>query len=242
MAIASFQRALYDLIANPAFCIDAKADPGILAAKYDLTRKELERLNQIIRQRGMAANCTLYRINRVTPIYTLMPYTCKVLDDKILPVLTSFWNTHARTTMQFKDEVSLFCQFLKSKIAAGEVAVPYLEEVLHFETTVNELRYQKRETRWVRNAATSRFVLNPQVRVVPFQHHPKELFAALTSGSGHPLPKLRPGTYYLLLRQHEEEVDMNVISDEMGAILTHIENYNELPAALLETGLVWKNE
>src|SRR6478735_4881970 len=109
MSLPSFQRAFYDLIANPAFCMEAKENPQLLSEKYDLTEKESKRLNTVIWQKGMSTNCTLYRVNRVTPIYTLMPYTCKLLGDTILPVLNEFWSNFARTKLQYKDEVALFC-------------------------------------------------------------------------------------------------------------------------------------
>ena len=143
MSLPSFQRAFYDLIANPAFCMEAKENPQLLSEKYDLTPKESKRLNSVIWQKGMSTNCTLYRVNRVTPIYTLMPYTCKLLGDQILPVLNEFWSDHAKTKLQYKDEVALFCNFLQSKLSSGELNIQYLEDILNFESNVNEIRYQK---------------------------------------------------------------------------------------------------
>ena len=239
MALASFQRALFDLIAQPALCMQAKENPGILSDRYELTPKEFNRLHSVIRQKGMATNCTLYRINRVTPLYTLMPYTCKLLGDDLLPLLVAFWEMHGRTNLQFKDEVMLFAEYLQLSILKGVVRIPFLEEVLDFESKINELRYQKVEV--AAEEAAGAYTLNPVIRVVPFRHAPQALFDLLTSDE--PLKQsfdIQTGEYYLLLEQNGDEIEMKVISAELGFILTNIRNYKELPRELIETGLVQK--
>lgn len=239
MSLPSFQRALFDLIANPALCMQAKESPGILSEKYDLTPKEFNRLHTVIRQKGMSTNCTLYRINRVTPLYTLMPYTCKLLGDHLLPLLIAFWETNGRTNLQFKDEVILFSDYLQQEIIKGAVCIPFLEEILDFESKINELRYQKVEAE--KQEGGSAYILNPAVRVVPFRHAPQTLFDLLTSDE--PLKQnstVPEGEYYLLLEQNGDEIDMKVISAELGYILDNIRIYKELPRELIETGLILK--
>ncbi len=237
MALASFQRALFDLIANPALCLQAKEHPDILSEKYELSPKEFDRLYSVIHQKGMSTNCTLYRINRVTPLYTLLPYTCKLLGDNLLPLLIAFWEKNGRTNLQFKDEVILFAEFLQEGILKGTMQIPLLEEVLGFETKINELRYQKGESVTNRSGG---YTLNSDIRVAFFRHHPQTLFDMLTSdhlpdqfGTG-----MEEGEYYLLLKQNGDEIDMKVISAELGYILDNIEKYNVLPREFIETGLV----
>ena len=238
MALASFQRALFDLIAQPALCMQAKENPGILSDRYELTPKEFSRLNSVIRQKGMATNCTLYRINRVTPLYTLLPYTCKLLGNDLLPLLIAFWEKNGRTNLQFKDEVLLFAQYLQTAIVKGAVQIPFLEEILNFEDKINELRYQKEESE--PHEISSIYTLNPVIRIVRFRHHPQTLFDLLTSDE--PVTAatsaVPAGQYYLLLEQTGDEIDMKVISTELGYILDNIGSYKALPRELLETGLV----
>ena len=239
MSLPAFQRALFDLIANPALCMQAKEDPGVLSEKYDLTPKEFKRLDAVIRQKGMSTNCTLYRINRVTPLYTLMPYTCKLLGNDLLPLLIAFWEMHGRTNLQFKDEVMLFAEYLQGAILTGAVRIPFLEEVLDFESSINELRYRKVDTGI--KGPPGVYSLNPAVRVVFFQHDPQRLFDLLTSDE--PLKQeedIQTGEYCLLLEQNGDEIEMKVISAELGFILDNLQIYKTLPPELVETGLVRK--
>ncbi len=238
MALASFQRALFDLIANPGLCLQAKENPDILSEKYELSPKEFNRLHSVILQKGMSTNCTLYRINRVTPLYTLLSYTCKLLGDNLLPLLIAFWEKNGRTNLQFKDEVILFAEYLQEAISEGTVQIPFLEEVLSFETKINELRYQKAEP--VTNRSGGTYTLNSDIRVAFFRHHPQTLFDILTSDRlmNSSAAMIEEGEYYLLLEQNGDEIDMKIISAELGYILDNIEKYNVLPQEFIETGLV----
>ncbi|HSB92206.1 MAG TPA: hypothetical protein VLC28_03775 [Flavitalea sp.] len=239
MSLPTFQRAFYDLIANPAFCIEAKNNPLLLSEKYDLTAKELTRLNSIIWQKGMSTNCTLYRVNRVTPIYTLMPYTCKLLGDEILPILNEYWLDHARTKLQYKDEVTLFCNFLRYKLECGMLNIQYLDDILNFEATVNEIRYQQPAVIETSNGPGIQYKLHPQARVISFKYDPGCLIKELLSKEPGRMSKGIPvGEYFLLLRLRDEEMEMSLITNELASILSNVEQFTVIPDHFIAEGYV----
>ena len=65
--LADFQRALADLTASPELCQSVRADATVLRAHYALTDREAARLAGIVGHAGMAAACTVYRMNRLAP-------------------------------------------------------------------------------------------------------------------------------------------------------------------------------
>jgi len=240
MALVAFQRAFYELVADSLLCMEARENPEILRGRYDLTEKEFTRLRSIVGQKGMATNCNLYRMNRVTPLYTLLPYTCKLLGDDFVPLLNRFWGEYNQTGLQFGNEVELFCHFLKLNLLAGNIQNPYLLEILGFEYQLNELRYRQESGHDAPQTRTyGKYALNPGCRVVPFTHDPPELFRHLVNDNTPMPPNLPTGHYSLLLELNGAEVDMKVISPELGHILNNLQLYAELPKELLDSGLVF---
>ena len=80
VSLAEFQRAFADLIASPQACVEARRRPAeAFAAILAHGARDLERLRAIVMDDGMAANCTLYRVNRLVPVYGVMPLTCRLL-------------------------------------------------------------------------------------------------------------------------------------------------------------------
>ncbi|HTO50567.1 MAG TPA: hypothetical protein VML91_23225 [Burkholderiales bacterium] len=75
MSLEEFQRAFADLIASPQACVEARRRPAEAFAGYSLTARKAERLRAIVMDDGMAANCTLCRVNRLVPVYGVMPLT-----------------------------------------------------------------------------------------------------------------------------------------------------------------------
>jgi hypothetical protein len=87
MSVASFQQALCDLIASPRLCLALRAAPEEVLENYELSARERARLCEAVWQRGMSTNCSLYRANRVTPLYMLLTYTCRSLGDQLRSLL-----------------------------------------------------------------------------------------------------------------------------------------------------------
>ena len=138
MSSPDFQIAMARLIASPQLCEQVLADEKPFFSKYVLSEKEQKRLHAVLRQKGISACCSLYRMNRVTPVYTQLTNTCTILGDQLLvKLLEEFWLVQAETTLQFRDEVLEFGRFILHKA----FAIPFLEEVLRFEMIINELSY-----------------------------------------------------------------------------------------------------
>jgi hypothetical protein len=192
MSLASFQRALCDLIASPALCLAVRADAEAAFAGYELSARELKRLATVVWQRGMCTNCTLYRSNRITPIYTLLRYTCRALGPQFRALIDEFWTVKNYKDGQFKSEVERFGAFLRERIAAGAVANPYVGEVLAFELARNELEFGPRRSvmravaRLPPLQSDQPCRLHPLARLVRFRHDPQAIFAALAAGTAPP--------------------------------------------------------
>lgn len=141
MSLYNFQLAFAKLIASPSLCESVLKDDHNFFSEFDLTDKEKMRIRSVIRQRGMSACCSLYRMNRATPLYTQLSNTSALLGDAIVPLLVEFWKQYQDTSLQFREEVLAFGTFLMNRIDDGSVQVPYLKDILQFELAINELSY-----------------------------------------------------------------------------------------------------
>jgi hypothetical protein len=169
VSLASFQRALCDLIASPDLCVRLNHAPDELWSRYDLSPRERRRLAAIVQQRGMSTTCTLYRVNRITPLYTLMPLTSFLLGDRLIAEAEAYWAEFPGSDLQFRLEVERFAGFLRARLRTGELEDPYLEEILDFETAAATLRYAGRSGG-----------SDALVRIVHFRHDPELLLRLLT--------------------------------------------------------------
>lgn len=93
----------------------------------------------------MSTNCTLYRSNRITPIYTLLNYTCLALGSQFGILIDQFWEVKDYRDGQFKSEVERFGIFLRQRIDSGVIANPFVGELLDFELARNELEFTPRK-------------------------------------------------------------------------------------------------
>jgi len=188
MSVASFQQALCDLIASPRLCLALRANPEAVLVNYELSARERTRLTEVVRQRGMSTNCTLYRSNRVTPIYTLLNYTCRSLGDQFRPLLDQFWDAKDYQDGQFQSEVERFAAFLRQRIADGAVSSPFAAELLEFELALNALEFAPRKGLLLEIASLpppepdTPCRLHPLARISRFRHDPAVLLAAAARG------------------------------------------------------------
>jgi hypothetical protein len=134
--LAEFQQALVDLIASPELVVQVRAEPLILAGKYQLTDREFGRLVAIVRHRGMQCNCILYRANRLAPLALNVPDTCKALGSNLRDLASEFWKAYPETHVHFFVETDRFCQFLKTKVAGGTSFGAKFEEALARESAI----------------------------------------------------------------------------------------------------------
>jgi len=70
MTMQAFQQAMCDLVASPDLCLMLVQSPEQVLGRYDLSDRDRRRLIAIVQQRGMLVNCSLYRANRLSPIYS----------------------------------------------------------------------------------------------------------------------------------------------------------------------------
>jgi hypothetical protein len=250
VSLPAFQRAFCDLIASPDLCIRLRASPDEVLAGYDLSPRERRRILGIARQRGMSVNCTLYRVNRVTPLYTLLPRTCSLLGERLAEELEAFWR-QSETDLQYGPELERFARFLRGRVASGELVSPLLAEMLEFELAWNSLRYVPRrailadiESAAARGAEAGVRV-NPLVRVVRFAHDPVAVLRLVADGAGgEQAGELEPGEHYLLLDATTPQIELRPLEPRLARALRQVEagrttRYDSGAATLLrEAGLL----
>ena len=115
MSMASFQRAYADLAASPKLCLAVRADPAAALAPYDLDAREHGRLARAVWQRGMDANCTLYRTTRITALNAVVPLTLGLLRPALRPLLDAYWEAHPVHEVRFAHEAARFIVWLETR-------------------------------------------------------------------------------------------------------------------------------
>jgi len=239
VTLASFQRALGDLIASPKLVGQVWDEPGSALAAYDLTPRERARLEAVVRQRGMETSCALYRMNRVTPLYTYLRLTCQALQGALREELDRFWELQPADT-QFEQEVRHFETYLRSRVRAGDLP-PLVEEVLDLELAVNALRYGHAGSGPPR-VAEDAFALRDDARVIRLSREPLALFSALDAET--PLEDLAEGEHYVLVMSGVDDLEVLPVAAELGKPLLAISRDDASPVpeeiveVLLDAGLV----
>lgn len=223
MSVRGFQRALGDLVASPELCVCLRSGGAEVLDRYELTARERLRLETVVRQRGMSVNCTLYRVNRITPLYSMLPRTCMVLGERLADEASAFWLSGS-TDMQFGPETERFAEFLEARVSSGELQSPYLLETVGFELAVNALRFAPRLRQLAdlrsREAGDS-WELNPLMRIVHFAHDPAVLLEELARDRVPP-PGLEQGDFYLQLDASGAELALRAVDPLLGSKLAGV--------------------
>lgn len=120
--LADFQQALADLVASPPLCNEVRADAACLARRYRLDAREHRRLAAIARHAGMQAACSVYRMNRITPLMMNLRATLRALGERLPATLTRYWAEHASGHTHFYLESDRFCRWLAPQLAAEDPA------------------------------------------------------------------------------------------------------------------------
>jgi hypothetical protein len=174
MCLSEFQRAFADLIAAPERCLTARQDPDGAFAGYGLTDRECQRLARMVSDPGMSVNCTLYRVNRLTPVYSVLPLTCGLLGEQLVSQLDAFWGSGAEATIQYGREAARFGGWLQARMAEGALPGP-VRDALAFELAAFEVRTAQggdgadasspeARKRWIRFTYDPAEVLDPERR------------------------------------------------------------------------------
>jgi hypothetical protein len=223
VSLASFQRAVAELVASPERCRAVAARPSEQLANYDLSVRERNRLLAMAAAPGMAANCMLYRANRLAPIASQLPLTCHILGSALAGLLERYWVTRPND-LQPRDESRRFAAFLQASHDSGALQDELLPEVLGFELAALELRYLPRR-RILRtlasrgtNFADGVCMLHPLVRVVPFSHPPDALLRLLARAASPPFD-LERGEFWVVLERVSDEPRMLTVDTATGRLL-----------------------
>lgn len=241
MSLRGFQQALADLVASPEMCRTARGDPAAVLGRYELTPREERRLAEVVRQRGMATTCALYRANRLAPPYTLLPLTCFVLGPRLREELERCWGAHPRPADLAEEEIGRFAELLRARLASGELADPVLGEVLEYElaqVALGLLPLPGADPAPADGPARA----HPRVRVVAFRHEPAALLRLLAERQAPPY-EVEEGEFYLLLDARGAERAASTVPPRLGRMLRALDgDGEEAPAgeeleALVAAGL-----
>jgi hypothetical protein len=228
MSLLGFQRALSELAASPRKCQALRLHSERALKRYDLSHREHQRIMGMAEQRGMETHCGIYRANRITPLYTLLRFTCLALGDDLKRVALEFWAASENADLQFGREVSRFAAFLREGIRDGKIENPFVEEILDFELATYALRCVPRtqlatELRHAtRTGGKLLLRVHPLVKIVRFRHDPTVLLRLLNAMS--PLPfELAEEDAYVLLDATGEGLLVKRVASLVGQVLQAID-------------------
>jgi hypothetical protein len=182
MSLSHFQRALSAMTVEPHLAATVRRRGANALAAFDLTERERDRLVAVSRQPGMDLNCTLARSNRFAPIYDAFPLTCTLLGTQLREVLDELWRSAHPTNYQLSGEIDAFAKLLTAKLTGGEIANPYLPDILGYEAVCWELAQS------LRHEPPSSVA---RQKSVAFRYDPSALLPALEAGRI-PLPQELP--------------------------------------------------
>jgi len=146
MSLAMFQRAVVELTLAPLKARALRDGDADVLVGYELTERERERLVGIVGQAGISVSCSLSRGNRFEVIFQTFPMTCVVLKPVLRELVDEIWETTQPTNYQLVGEETAFVELLKRRLAAGEIDLPYVEDVFGYELACMELTRQSRES------------------------------------------------------------------------------------------------
>jgi hypothetical protein len=139
MSLTGFQNALVELTLAPW---DARAlrlgELAVLDA-YDLSPRERARLRDLVSQPGMSINCSLSRGGRLEVIFDVFPMTCHLARPVLRELLEAHCQRHRPSSYQLSDEPAGFAAVVRDEIAAGTLAIAYLDEIFAYELLCREL-------------------------------------------------------------------------------------------------------
>ena len=136
MSIAEFQRAFADLVASPERCVRLRDGAADVLAGYAMTQRERERLEAMVRDEAMSVNCSLYRVNRLIPVYSVLPHSCRLLGGRLVAELDAFWAASRHATLQYRWESWRFGLWLEERIAAGLLPGGPVEDAIRLEMAI----------------------------------------------------------------------------------------------------------
>jgi hypothetical protein len=145
MSIAEFQRAFADLIASPDRCVALREGTTDVLAGYDMTLREKRRLETMVHHEAMSVNCSLYRVNRLIPVYSVLPHSCRLLGDRLMDELDAFWAASRHATLQYRWESWRFGLWLEERIATRRLPGGPVEDAIRLEMAMFDVQAAQRD-------------------------------------------------------------------------------------------------
>jgi hypothetical protein len=163
VSLPDFQRAFAVVVTDPTVWATRLSTADARIGTLQLSALELNRLRQLLRHPGMAANQVLLRANRAMPLYSALPLTCDWLRTEVVAVIDAWLADSHSASVQYEREVERFGAWLPRFLEQrGRLRHPALD-ALRFEQALAEL---------LRLASTS--AVNPVVDV-DFDHDPDDV-------------------------------------------------------------------
>ena len=200
MSLAQFQAAFAAMALNPRLAGRVRRTGAQALSAYDLTPKELRRLESVSRQPGMSLTCTLARANRFGPLHDAFPRTFVLLEPVLRELLDELWSGDRPHNYQLTGEDAAFAEFIEQKLTAGELQTEYLREIFLLEKTCWELAMKFRHAESATSGETS--------WIVPFEHRPGDLLDCLDSFE-RPPASLPRGDYQVRIRLVNGELQLD---------------------------------
>lgn len=164
MSIAEFQRAFADLIASPERCLALREGDAEVLADYDMSPRERKRLETMVQHESMSVNCSLYRVNRLIPVYSVLPHSCRLLGDRLMVELDAFWAASRHATLQYRWESWRFGLWLEERIARHQLPGGPVEDAIRLEMAMFDVQAAARDGK-----------CGSRRRVVLLRYDPEEL-------------------------------------------------------------------
>lgn len=202
MSLQAFQQVIVELTLDPGRVQRMLQGDLSVLDRYELTDRERKRVLEAIRQPGMALNCTIARGNRFEAVAELFPMTCTLLKPVLRDLLDELWKDAPPTHYQFAGEEEAFMGIVDRKIASGELAIEYLDEIFAYESRCAELAQRMRN-----QTATD----DGSEAIVEFRHPPDLLLLPLSQQTIPP-SGLPTGVYRARLILRGEQVDVEMLS------------------------------
>ena len=144
---------------------------------------------------------TLYRANRITPIFMFLPWTCRLLGPHLRCELDAFWSAEPAVDLQYLAETNRFAKFIKQRIQRGIVSGAYVCEIVDYETSVMNLRFAGRTP-------------GAEMRLVHFSNEPSALLSSLKRPE--PIPESLPmGHYVVSLEVRGEILEVRTLTSSL---------------------------
>jgi hypothetical protein len=149
----------------------------------------------------MELNCVIARGNRFEPVVEAFPMTCTLLKPVLRELLDELWADAPPTNYQFEGEQEAFVRAVAGKLASGELAIEYLDEIFEYEARCAEMAQRLKGGQ----AAVE------SEAIIEFRHPPDLLLPPLSEYKAPPAG-LPTGVFRARLILRGEEFDVEMLS------------------------------